>query len=152
MKYHCQQFTYGVVSEGFFAESLRKFCGKFAEIFRRRRYVLLRQERVRKFCGKFAEISLKVAENFLQCPLSERPHKCIADIGPKIITLRHVIFQESRIVGGKFWAPWTHKPRNGLLRTLCGFRRFLEGPFGGFRVQGALKRSSYRATEDTLNT
>ena len=27
-----QQFTYGVVSKGVFAESLRKFCGKFAEI------------------------------------------------------------------------------------------------------------------------
>ena len=27
-----QQFTYGVVSEGVVAESLRKFCGNFAEI------------------------------------------------------------------------------------------------------------------------
>ena len=26
-----QQLTYGVVSEGVFAESLRKFCGKFAD-------------------------------------------------------------------------------------------------------------------------
>ena len=46
-----QQFTYGVVSEGF-------FCGNSAEICRR--YVLLHKERVRKFCGKFAEISLQV--------------------------------------------------------------------------------------------
>ena len=28
----CQQFTYGVVSEGVFAQRLRKFCGKFAQI------------------------------------------------------------------------------------------------------------------------
>ena len=27
-----QQFTYGVVSEGVVAETLQKFCGKFAEI------------------------------------------------------------------------------------------------------------------------
>ena len=31
-----QQFTYGVVCEGFFGESLRKFCGKFAEIWKMR--------------------------------------------------------------------------------------------------------------------
>ena len=47
-----QQFTYGVVSKGIFAESLRKFCGKLAE----NNFFLLRQERVRKFCRKFAEI------------------------------------------------------------------------------------------------
>ena len=56
-----QQLTYGVVSEGFLAESLRKFCRNSAESSRK-----LRQERVRKFCGKFAEISRKFAENFLQ--------------------------------------------------------------------------------------
>ena len=70
-----QQFTYGVVSEGF-------FCGKFAEFLRKfcRKYVLLRQERVRKFCGKFAQILWKFAENFLEWPLPERPHKCIAEL------------------------------------------------------------------------
>ena len=52
-----QQLTYGVVSEGVLAESLRKFCGKFAETTF---YC------ARKGCGKFAEISRKFAENFLQ--------------------------------------------------------------------------------------
>ena len=50
-----QQFTYGIVSDGGFAESLRKFCGKLAEICPKK-YVLLCQGRVRKFCGKSAEI------------------------------------------------------------------------------------------------
>ena len=36
-------YIYGVVSEGFFAESLRKFCAKFAE------KKLLRQERPQCF-------------------------------------------------------------------------------------------------------
>ena len=52
-----QQLTYGVVSEGVFAESLRKFCGKFAETTF---YC------ARKGCGNSAEISRKFAENFLQ--------------------------------------------------------------------------------------
>ena len=65
--------------------SLRKVCGNSAEILRKvhGQYVLLRQERVRKFCGKFAEISQKFAENFLQWPLPERPHKCSADFAPE---------------------------------------------------------------------
>ena len=42
-----QQLTYGVVSKGVFAESLRKVRGN---------YVLLRQERVRKFCGNLRKI------------------------------------------------------------------------------------------------
>ena len=61
-----QQLTYGVVSEGVFAESLRKFCGKFTETTF---YC------ARKGCGNSAEISRKFAENFLQWPLPERPHK-----------------------------------------------------------------------------
>ena len=44
----------GVVSEGVFTESLRNFCGEFAETCKK--YVLLRQERVQKFCGNFTEI------------------------------------------------------------------------------------------------
>ena len=52
-----QQLTYGVVSEGFFAESLRKFCREFAETT----FCC-----ARKGCGKFAEISRKFVENFLQ--------------------------------------------------------------------------------------
>ena len=59
-----QQFTYGVVSEGVFAESLRKLC-EFLRKFAKK-CVLLRHESLRNFCGKFAEISWKFAENFLQ--------------------------------------------------------------------------------------
>ena len=55
-------------------------------------------------------------------------------------------------LGGKFWAPWTHKPRNGLLRTLCGFQKVLRRPVRGFPCTGCTQRSSCRATEDTLNT
>ena len=51
---------------------------------------------------------------------------------------------------GKFGHPWRHKPRNGLLRALCGFRRFLESPFEGFRVQGTQKRPSCRTTEGSF--
>ena len=43
-----QQLTCGVVSEGKFAEILRKVRGN---------YVLLRQAILRKVCGNFAEIS-----------------------------------------------------------------------------------------------
>ena len=66
--YYYQQLTYGVVSEGFFAESLRKFCGKFAE-----NYVLLRQERARKFCGKFAEIRGNLRKIFCNDPFPNDP-------------------------------------------------------------------------------
>ena len=52
-----QQLTYGVVSEGVFAESLRKFCGKFAETT---------SYCARKGCGNSVEISRKFAESFLQ--------------------------------------------------------------------------------------
>ena len=53
-----QQFTYGVVSEGVFAESLRKFCGKFAEICKEMRFIAPGKgvEILRKVCGNFAEI------------------------------------------------------------------------------------------------
>ena len=66
-----QQFTYGVVSEGVVAESLRKFCGNFAEICKK--YVSLRQERVRKFCGKFAEISRGLRKIFCNDPFPNDP-------------------------------------------------------------------------------
>ena len=66
-----QQLTYGVVSEGVVAESLRKFCGNFAEICRE--YVSLHQERVRKFCGKFAEISRRLRKIFCNDPFPNDP-------------------------------------------------------------------------------
>ena len=55
---YAQQFTYGVVREGVFAESLRKFCGKFAEICKEMRFVAPGKgaEILRKVCGNFAEI------------------------------------------------------------------------------------------------
>ena len=37
-------------------------------------------------------------------------------------------------------------------RTRFGNSQFLEGPFGGFRIHGAQKRSSCRAIEGTQNT
>ena len=58
-----QQFTYGVVSEGVFAESSRKFCGKFAEICNNKKKRLLRQERLRKFCRNSAESLQKLRGN-----------------------------------------------------------------------------------------
>ena len=76
--FYVQQFTYGVVSEGVVAESLRKFCGNLQEI----RFIASGKgaEILRKVCGNFVEI----AENFLQWPLPERPHKWTADmLGPQ---------------------------------------------------------------------
>ena len=60
----CQQLTYGVVSEGGFAASLRKFCGKFAETTF---YC------ARKGCGNSAEILRKIFCNdpFPNNPISE---------------------------------------------------------------------------------
>ena len=53
-----QQFTYGVVSEGVFAESLRKFCGKFAGNLQRNAFIAPGKgaEILRKVCGNFAEL------------------------------------------------------------------------------------------------
>ena len=56
-----QQLTYGVVSEGVFAESLQKFCGNSPWKVRGR-YVYC----ARKGCGNSAESLRKVAENCLQ--------------------------------------------------------------------------------------
>ena len=47
-----QQFTYGIVSEGFF---LQKFCGKFAEISKNSFYCVM-QERA-EICPKFSAIT-----------------------------------------------------------------------------------------------
>ena len=66
-----QQFTYGVVSEGVFAESLRKFCGKFAEIFKK--YALVRQERARKFCGKLRNFAEILRKSFCNDPFPNDP-------------------------------------------------------------------------------
>ena len=67
----------GSLAKGVFAESLRKFCGNSAESSRTIRFIA--PGKGAEFCGKFAEISRKFAENFLQWPLPERPHKCSAD-------------------------------------------------------------------------
>ena len=61
----------GSLAKGFFAESLRKFCGKFAEICRK--YVLLRQERVRKFCGKLRKFRGKLRKIFCNDPFPNDP-------------------------------------------------------------------------------
>ena len=45
--------TSGVVSEGVFAESLQKFCGKFAIFFFRLIVLGKGAEILRNFCGKF---------------------------------------------------------------------------------------------------
>ena len=62
-----QQFTYGVVSEGFLVEILRKMCGNVHKCG------LLRQERVRNFHRNFAEILEKIFcnEPFPNDPISE---------------------------------------------------------------------------------
>ena len=68
-----KEFTYVVVSEGVFAEILRKvywYLQKCRFIASGKRAEILR---------KVAEISRKCAETFLQWPLPERPHKWIAD-------------------------------------------------------------------------
>ena len=59
----CQQFTYGVVSEGFLAESLWKFCGKFAKICKD---TFIASGKGAEIPRKVAEISRKFAENVLQ--------------------------------------------------------------------------------------
>ena len=53
-----QHLTYGVVSEGVFAESLRKFGGNSAESSRKLRFIAPGKgaEILRKVCGNFAEI------------------------------------------------------------------------------------------------
>ena len=49
----------------------------------------------------------------------------------------------------KFWAPWTHKPRNVLLRTpLSGSQKVLRRPVGGFPCTEAQKRSPIFAKFD----
>ena len=63
----------GSLAKGVLAESLRKFCGKFAEIRKNTFHC------VRKGCGNSAEILRKAAEFFLQWPLPEWPHKWIAE-------------------------------------------------------------------------
>ena len=66
-----QQLTYGVVSEGVFAESLRKFCGKFAET----RFYCARKgcgnsaESLRKFRGNLRKIFCN--DPFPNDPISE---------------------------------------------------------------------------------
>ena len=42
-----------------------------------------------------------------------------------------------------FLAPWTHKPRNGLLRSLCGLQRVLRRPVG-------LQPPLYRAPQQEI--
>ena len=69
-RFICWQFTYGVVSEGFFS---RKFCGNSAEILRKFAKKIGQKLRFpRKQGGNSAEISRKM---FLQWPLPEQPHK-----------------------------------------------------------------------------
>ena len=53
-----QQLTYGVVSEGVFAESLRKFCGNSAESSRKRHFIAPGKgaESLRKFHGNLRKI------------------------------------------------------------------------------------------------
>ena len=60
----------GSLAKGF----LRKVCRNSAENSAEtcKKYVLLRQERVRKFCGKFAEIFLEwTPSGFPNDPISE---------------------------------------------------------------------------------
>ena len=67
----CQQLTYGVVSEGFFAESLRKFCGNSRKL----RGIASGKgaEILRKVCGNFAKIFGKFSAMtpFPNDPISE---------------------------------------------------------------------------------
>ena len=59
-----QQFTYGIVSEGFFAEILWKA---------REKYVLLRQERARKFCAKLRKFRGNLRKIFCNDPFPHDP-------------------------------------------------------------------------------
>ena len=74
---HFQQFTYGVVSEGVFAESLLKFCGKFAKIYakitKKKRNVLMRQEKGAKFCGKLRKFRGNLRNFFCNDPFPNDP-------------------------------------------------------------------------------
>ena len=51
-------------------------------------------------------------------------------------------FGGSLNIGGKFWAPWTHQPRNGLLRTLSGSQKVLRRPVRGFPCTGCTETLS----------
>ena len=100
-----QQFTYGVICEEFFcSESLQKFCGKFAEIFRKE-YVLLRQERVRKFRGNSPESLRTFCGNlrkifcndpFPKDPISEFLKKAERHLAESTAPLVHVLSAEIR--------------------------------------------------------
>ena len=66
-----QQLTYGVVSEGVFAESLRKFCGKFAEttFYCARKGCGISAESLRKFRGNLRKFFCN--DPFPNDPISE---------------------------------------------------------------------------------
>ena len=65
-----QQLTYGVVSEGVFAEILRKFCGKFADntFYCARKGCGNSAESLRKFHGNLRKIFC--SDPFLNDPIS----------------------------------------------------------------------------------
>ena len=106
------QLTYGVV----FAES---FCGNSAESSRKTMFNC-----ARKGCGNSAESLRKFAENFLQWPLPERPHKWIVDllgsqwfVWPHVWVLRH--WGRFPWWGG-LWTPRYHGPLGWLSKRRQG--------------------------------
>ena len=76
-----QQFTYGVVSEGFFAKKMRKFCRKCAQISKDSfscvekilrkfcgnllKFDILRKD-LRKFCRNFAKMRFSASEKSVE--------------------------------------------------------------------------------------
>ena len=64
-----QQFTYGVASEGVFAESLRKFCRHSAENLQKFRFNASSAESLRKFRGNLQNIFCN--DPFPNDPISE---------------------------------------------------------------------------------
>ena len=94
-----QQFTHGVVSEGF----LRKFCGNFAEISRKIRFIA---------SGKGAEILRKVRggellipEDVRSFPLKAGPRKPQEsfDRGPPTIYRHHKRLWNTGLLSRRFW-------------------------------------------------
>ena len=91
-----QQLTYGVVSEGVFAEILRKFCGKFAETTF---YC------ARKGCGNSAESLRKFRRNlrkiFCNDPFPNDPISELLTSDTKLLLTKNyseiIIFEKLRI-------------------------------------------------------
>ena len=141
--------TYGVVSEGVFAESLRKFCGKFAETT---------FHCARKGCGNSAESLRKFRGNlrklFCNDPFPNDPISELLMAG-----ISQYFSYEGMRVSDRFW--WRHETSldhpvdadRGHLPTFCGACRDSDvtAHEEGFNRDGRRSTPFKRPRTDQLN-